>query len=115
MPAAREAPRLGRSTSNRRDWNWTERAACRGEDLTLFFGPSSDSRDDREYPPAKRDREAEAKWFCGLCEVRIDCLNYALDAGEKYGIFGGLNEEERKRFHRARIARERKVRKDAAA
>lgn len=103
-------------TFSRADWNWTERAACRGEDLALFFGPSTDGRDDREYPPAKRDREAEAKWFCGLCDVREQCLQYALDAGEKYGIFGGLNEEERKRFRRNQVERERKAsRRETAA
>ncbi|MGI5414274.1 WhiB family transcriptional regulator [Actinomadura luteofluorescens] len=113
MTAAQDTARLSRSTFDRRDWAWQERAACRGEGLALFFGPATG--DDREYPPAKRDREAEAKWICGLCEVRTDCLEYALDAGEKYGIFGGLNEEERKRFRRAKSARERKARKDAAA
>lgn len=108
--AARQAPNHASTNFARRDWDWTERAACRGEDLALFFGPSTDGRDDREYPPAKRDREAEAKWLCGLCEVRTDCLNYALDAGEKYGIFGGLNEEERKRVRRNRVERERRER-----
>jgi WhiB family redox-sensing transcriptional regulator len=108
-----DGSRLGRTSFSRADWAWQDDAACRGEDVNLFFGPATDNRDDREYPPAKRDREALAKWICSGCDVRTDCLNYALDTDEKYGIFGGLNEEERDRFRRTKAARERR-KKDAA-
>lgn len=113
MSVGYETPHLGRSTFDRRDWAWQEHASCRGTDLTLFFGPATG--DDREHPLDKRDRENEAKWFCAGCPVRTDCLEYALTHNEKYGIWGGLDGDERRRFHRARVARERKARKDAAA
>lgn len=113
MSASQQTPHAGQVRFSRPDWGWTKRAQCRGEDLSLFFGPPSG--DDREYPPAKRDREAEAKWICGGCPVRDECLQYALDEGEKFGIWGGLNEEERKRFRRNQVERERKQRKADAA
>ncbi len=65
-------------------------AACKGADLGLFFGPDS------EFVTGRRDREAKAKAICARCPVRPDCLAYALDTREAYGIWGGLNEDERR-------------------
>jgi len=113
MTVSQEAARLGRSAFTRADWAWQERAACRGEDLDLFFGPPTG--DDREYGPAKAEREAEAKWLCSICAVRAECLNWALDNGEKYGIFGGLNEDERASVNRNRRERERRQQARGAA
>ena len=45
---------------------------------------------------------ARAKSFCAGCEVRADCLEYALVNGEKFGIWGGLSERERRRLRRQR-------------
>lgn len=106
MTVSQETARLGRSALTRTDLGWQQRAACRGEDLDLFFGPPTG--DDREYGPAKSEREAEAKWLCSLCPVRAQCLESALDRGEKYGIWGGLNEDERNRELRNRGERERR-------
>lgn len=70
---------------------WQYRAACRGEDSNMFFSPNYFERKD------ERDaREASAKAICGRCEVREECLDYALRAREPHGIWGGLNEAERK-------------------
>jgi WhiB family redox-sensing transcriptional regulator len=41
-------------------------------------------------------REARAKAICQECPVRQECLHYALDVGEPHGIWGGLNESERR-------------------
>jgi hypothetical protein len=73
-------------------------ATCKGEDLGLFFGP------DAEFVTARREREAKAKAICARCPVRPDCLAYALDTGEAYGIWGGLNEDERRALLRQRRA-----------
>ncbi|MGH2739425.1 MAG: WhiB family transcriptional regulator [Actinomycetota bacterium] len=70
---------------------WQYRAACRGEDSNLFFAPNSFERKEE-----KDSRETRAKAICGRCEVREDCLEYALRAREPHGIWGGLNEAERK-------------------
>jgi len=70
---------------------WRTRAACRGPETSLFFPPSNtERREDREL------REARAKAICWQCPVRIECLEHALHVGEAHGIWGGLNEHERR-------------------
>jgi WhiB family redox-sensing transcriptional regulator len=81
------------------DWRlgWQFRAACRGEDTALFFAPNYFER--REE---KEAREALAKAICARCTVREECLAYALRIREPHGIWGGLNEYERRSVLRAR-------------
>ena len=75
---------------------WRERAACLEYPAVLFFG-----LDDSETPAERRSREDTAKRVCFGCEVRQDCLQYALSTKEPYGIWGGLTEIERRgRPHR---------------
>jgi WhiB family redox-sensing transcriptional regulator len=70
---------------------WQLRAACRGPESILFFPPSaSERKEEREA------REAKAKTICATCSVRHPCLEYALDIREPHGIWGGLNEHERR-------------------
>jgi WhiB family transcriptional regulator, redox-sensing transcriptional regulator len=85
----------------RRDWTWGWQfdAACRGQDSTLFFAPSYFER--REE---KEAREARAKVFCRRCPVREQCLDYALRTRETHGIWGGMNEMERRQLLRRRLA-----------
>ena len=40
--------------------------------------------------------------MCGGCEVKTECLEYALRHGEKFGIWGGMSERERRRIRRQR-------------
>ena len=76
---------------------WQHRAACRGEVAGLFFPETSlETREER------RGREARAKAICATCEVRTECLEYALRARETHGIWGGLNEYERRAVLRER-------------
>lgn len=82
-------------------WSWQDRAACRGADLGLFFGL------DGERGPERDRREAAAKAICATCTVRLQCGNYAIRNGEKYGIWGGFSEDERAAERRRRIRRER--------
>ena len=77
--------------------DWRPDAACRGLDPELFF--SSDEIANRQE---RQDREAEAKAVCARCPVRTECLAYAIDAGERYGIWGGLDPVERRALVRAR-------------
>lgn len=77
--------------------DWRPEAACRGLDPELFF--SSDEIVNRQE---RLEREAEAKAVCTRCTVRKECLSYALDAGERYGIWGGLNPQERRALGRNR-------------
>lgn len=78
---------------------WQDLAACKGMDPTLFFGP--------EHPETvkeKRDREEAAKAVCNTCPVKQECLEYALEAREAYGIWGGMTELERKALLRRRAS-----------
>lgn len=72
--------------------DWRHHAACRDEDPELFF-PVSD-----KGPGARQ--ATQAKDVCARCPVRAECLNYALDNGLDYGIFGGTTETERRRLFR---------------
>jgi WhiB family transcriptional regulator, redox-sensing transcriptional regulator len=76
---------------------WQDRAACKGMDPTLFFGPEH-----TEVVKEKRDREEAAKAVCRACPVQQECLEHALEAKEAYGIWGGLTELERKAVLRRR-------------
>jgi len=70
---------------------WQARAACKGPNTLIFFPPSHyERKDEREA------REAKAKSICGGCPVRRQCLDYAVSIREPHGIWGGLNEAERR-------------------
>jgi WhiB family transcriptional regulator, redox-sensing transcriptional regulator len=68
---------------------WQDYANCLGVDPDLFF-------------PERGASTREAKEVCRGCVVRADCLEYALDNGEKFGIWGGMSERERRRLRRQR-------------
>ncbi len=70
---------------------WFEFAACRGDDADLFYPPLAGER-----KKAKLMRERRAKNVCDHCDVRLECLEHALATGERYGIWGGLNDAERR-------------------
>ena len=70
---------------------WAESAACRTSEGALFFPPDvSERKEDRMA------REQMAKRICKGCAVREDCLEGALARRESHGIWGGLNELERR-------------------
>ncbi|MEA3217042.1 MAG: WhiB family transcriptional regulator, redox-sensing transcriptional regulator [Acidimicrobiia bacterium] len=68
---------------------WQEFANCLGVDPDLFF-------------PERGASTREAKEVCRGCVVREDCLEYAITHAEKFGIWGGLSERERRRIRRER-------------
>ena len=69
--------------------SWRQRAACQGIDAEVF------------YPNTEEEAE-EAKAICNVCPVRETCLEYALANREREGVWGGLNERERRRVSRQR-------------
>jgi WhiB family redox-sensing transcriptional regulator len=87
---------------------WHADGACTPDIAHLFYGPSAITDDGRrvvEDRRARAARVAEAKLICASCPVLTQCRAYALDAGEPYGIWGGLTEGERdavRRVHRHR-------------
>lgn len=87
------------------EYGWQWRAACRGEDSSLFFAPNhSEPKEERAH------RERRAKSICASCPVRIECLEYAVRIREPHGIWGGLSEIERRVLIRDRERRLRAVR-----
>jgi WhiB family transcriptional regulator, redox-sensing transcriptional regulator len=66
---------------------WQEEALCAQTDPEAFF-------------PEKGGSTREAKRVCGRCDVRGECLTYALTHDERFGIWGGLSERERRRLKR---------------
>lgn len=76
--------------------SWQDYANCRGADADLFF-------------PERGASTRKAKSICAECEVKQQCLDYAIEMGEKFGIWGGLSERERRRVRRERAISERKV------
>lgn len=70
---------------------WQEKAACRGPQSVVFFPPPQFERKDE-----REEREARAKAICAQCSVRNPCLDYAIRIKETHGVWGGLNEVERK-------------------
>lgn len=79
--------------------DWRQSAACREEDPDLFFPVGTSS-------PALMQTE-EAKRVCRRCPVREQCLRWALDTAQDFGVWGGADEEERRALRRraARAAR----------
>ncbi len=83
-----DPPRRGhRFDLGDRTWQW--QANCMGVDPDLFF-------------PERGASTREAKAVCRGCVVAAECLEYALVNGEKFGIWGGLSERERRRLRRER-------------
>ncbi len=72
---------------------WQSRAACRGPQAVVFFPPSQTERKEERLA-----RERAAKAICRSCTVQQACLDYALRIREPHGIWGGLNEVERKQM-----------------
>ncbi len=78
-----------RDNTDSDDPAWNNFANCLGVDSDLFF-------------PERGASTKEAKEVCRGCVVREDCLEYALQNGEKFGIWGGMSERERRRIRRQR-------------
>ena len=70
--------------------DWQERALCAQTDPEAFF-------------PEKGGSTREAKRVCRSCEVRTECLEYALENDERFGIWGGLSERERRKLKKRAV------------
>lgn len=75
------------------DTAWRSKGACQGLDAEIFY-PDNDELAD------------VAKAICDECQVRLACLNHALDNREHQGVWGGATAKERRRLlrHRRRTA-----------
>ena len=66
---------------------WQSESLCAQTDPEAFF-------------PEKGGSTRDAKKICGSCEVRAECLEYALQNAERFGIWGGLSERERRKLRK---------------
>ena len=66
---------------------WQAKALCSQTDPEAFF-------------PEKGGSTRDAKKVCHECEVKVECLEYALANDERFGIWGGLSERERRKLRR---------------
>lgn len=71
------------------DESWRDRSNCLGVDPGLFF-------------PERGASTEQAKAVCAGCVVRSDCLEFAMANKERFGIWGGMSERERRRIRRLR-------------
>lgn len=67
------------------DLTWMTDALCAEVDADLFF-------------PEMGGSTREAKAVCAECLVRAECLDYALETGQRFGVWGGMSERERRRL-----------------
>jgi WhiB family redox-sensing transcriptional regulator len=86
-PVAAVLPLFGSPEPDETALSWQERALCAQTDPEAFF-------------PEKGGSTREAKKVCVGCEVRSECLEYALAHDERFGIWGGLSERERRKLKR---------------
>lgn len=66
--------------------DWQEQGACRGQHPNLFFGASTEI----------------ARTICRTCPVQTDCLEYALRIPIRDGMWGGMDENERRKLRNRR-------------
>jgi WhiB family transcriptional regulator, redox-sensing transcriptional regulator len=66
---------------------WMDHAACRGANVSHWY-------------PDTGDHATDAYTVCAGCPVKTECLDHAIDTGEQYGIWGGLNWKQRRRLPR---------------
>ena len=66
---------------------WQDRAACFGKDPDVFF-------------PTSEEEAGPALAYCGVCGMWNTCLAWALKNGERYGVWGGFTEQQRRRATR---------------
>ena len=74
--------------------DWTDKAMCKNLDTQIFF-------------PKRGEATTPIKLICGSCPVVQPCLEYALKSGEKFGVWGGTSERERRRIRGLRGRQER--------
>ncbi|MEE9297776.1 MAG: WhiB family transcriptional regulator [Acidimicrobiia bacterium] len=81
--------RLREAITSGYDLSWQDGANCKGANASLFF-------------PERGASTRAAKGICRECAVRVDCLEFAITTGEKFGIWGGMSERERRRVRKER-------------
>jgi WhiB family redox-sensing transcriptional regulator len=69
---------------------WADEAACRSEDPEIFFPVALDTGATSSHPDV-----LPAVWICQKCPVTAACLKWAIDTGERHGVWGARTPAER--------------------
>ncbi|MDP5227365.1 MULTISPECIES: WhiB family transcriptional regulator [Arthrobacter] len=80
----------GREVGDESELSWQAESLCAQTDPEAFF-------------PEKGGSTRDAKKVCAACTVRQQCLEYALSNDERFGIWGGLSERERRRLRKRAV------------
>ena len=84
---------------------WRDLAACRGMDTDLFYLQENIGGPGRgKGISGEKERIDLAKKICSTCNVREECLEYALEYSPDYGVWSGLTPGERRSIARKRSA-----------
>ncbi|MBG6180302.1 WhiB family transcriptional regulator [Arthrobacter sp. CAN_A1] len=83
-------PGIGQDFDDEGELGWQADSLCAQTDPEAFF-------------PEKGGSTRDAKKVCGACNVRSQCLEYALANDERFGIWGGLSERERRRLRKRAV------------
>jgi len=86
-PVSLGVPGVRRPEDDQGALSWQADSLCAQTDPEAFF-------------PEKGGSTRDAKKICSQCEVKAECLEYALSNDERFGIWGGLSERERRRLRR---------------
>ncbi|MFF7452150.1 MULTISPECIES: WhiB family transcriptional regulator [unclassified Streptomyces] len=84
--------------------DWLARAACAGMDSRAFFANGMHAR----------EQVNEARKVCASCPVRPDCANFAIETGERWGVWGAMSQQELRRKRRRFTSRARTSTRAAA-
>lgn len=71
--------------------NWRDLANCRGADADLFFSGKGET-----------EKTKKAKSICAACLVQVQCLDFAVETVQRWGIWGGMTERQRRKVRRKR-------------
>lgn len=89
-PAGELAALADLLVATKKEQTWQELALCAETDPEAFF-------------PEKGGSTKDAKRTCLACDVKDQCLKYALDNDERFGIWGGLSERERRKMKKRNL------------
>lgn len=86
-PVQLGVPGVRRPTADDDALAWQSDSLCAQTDPEAFF-------------PEKGGSTRDAKKICATCDVKAQCLEYALQNDERFGIWGGLSERERRKLRK---------------
>lgn len=86
---------------------WQRQAACEGAPFGFFHPMAIKTGKPRPGDPVVAQTR-ECKAICARCPVRADCLNYAMVNNEEFGIWGGLDDGERRQYRRTWLTEQRR-------